>query len=62
MSTPFREIKWINLQTLSKPIYEAGRRYDYRARYYVRGSVPGLYREEIARAIGEAIKETEPVK
>jgi hypothetical protein len=48
---------------LPRPIYQDGCRYDYRGRYLVAGFVPGLYREEIAKAIADAVRgKTEPVK
>jgi hypothetical protein len=48
---------------LSHPIYQDGKRYTHRIRWFLAEmSVVGLHREEVARSIGEALRNHEPYK
>lgn len=48
---------------LNTPIYQDGKRYTHRFRWFLAEmSVAGLHREEVARAIGEALRDKEPYK
>lgn len=48
---------------LKTPIYQDGKRYTHKLRWFLAGvGIPGLHREEVARLIGEAFRDTEPYK
>lgn len=48
---------------LSKPVYLDGLRYDYRLRWFLAEmSIPGLFREEVARVLSSTLANNPPIK